>query len=76
MGIMEAKPGLSKGEHKMKREQVILGTMTDVQLDATKKLVDREIKRRSSVPAARRASSGSSSKSKKSKRPPSASASA
>ena len=40
----------------MKREQLILQTMSDKQLDAAKKLIAREVTRRTSKPPARASS--------------------
>ena len=40
----------------MKREQLILQTMSDTQLDHAKRLLDREAKRRSDAPPAKKAS--------------------
>jgi hypothetical protein len=49
----------------MKREQLILQTMSDKQLGHTQNLIDREVKRRSSAPPARSHSKKASTSKKK-----------
>lgn len=55
----------SKGKKSMKREQLILQSLSDKQLVHAKRILDREVTRRSSAPPARRSSAATKPRARK-----------